>query len=202
MHSLYDKEAIRNEFARLKDAEASAYAALICERFEPYYAPFHQESQWGDPLVLETALKEIWDHVEGTIMMSSERMDTLISLLVDQHPHSEQHGSTKAVLAGFSCNFLISTIELLKEEDRAHLVSLAVMARNYANQISPQRINWLEKNEAGEYIYTNDRMYEILSTYPAMIKEVQFHEKAISILADDTRELSERIVKAKSLLEK
>ena len=137
--------------ASLPAQNCFAFMASCCERLVPNYVAFCIAENWGDRALIDDALQQIWDHLQGSPLVP-ENCEELARRLRGTAPDSDDFAYILTAPAQEAVACVIYALQFSFTGNRGLALSAAKAARNTVSQylfganvayIMPDRPEWL-----------------------------------------------------------
>lgn len=134
----------------------TAFAACCCERLIPIYHAFSVVEKWGDPDLLDEAIDEVWNLLEGS-KVSENRIPQLLTSLDQLFPDLETHRSLYASLAPDAVEAVRYTLMSATSDDNTQYVSnvldiIMVVLGRYLEGVNYPYHGFMPSDEVDDYV--------------------------------------------------
>lgn len=124
----FDEQLVDQTLRGLEPWRAVAFMALLCERMALNYRRFHDETGFGNPAVLCSALEAIWEWIEsGT---RPEGLAELREACEEQAPDTERFNSRYTSAALDAASAVATTLDAIESPEHARPGEVAALARD------------------------------------------------------------------------
>lgn len=170
----FEPEHMKQVLAELSPRHRAAFAATCCERLLPNYTAFAKDAQWGDPSVLQNALRYAWQVIEtGTI--DAGRVAQMISDCEAVTPHTESFTS-RLVSAALDAGVAVAeTLRILLDADPQRAVDVASSSRDTIDMFIQERdhLDFNSDPRFEEKILRDGLMQNELTRQDAILRALQ-----------------------------
>lgn len=160
----------------LTTAAKAAFAYAICARLTPHYQAFFEVEDWGDLLVLQSALAVLRQAVFTAPAVAA--VQRTYRQVEEVTPDSDDFGSSLGSLALDTCCAILAALDFTLHERNQALLDVATFARNTVD---------LYVQELEELDPSDPHLEQKIDRSPYMVQEVNWQRAALHRLASIER---------------
>ncbi|WP_199119246.1 DUF416 family protein [Pedobacter sp. ASV28] len=164
------------EIGKLKELDFNkqlAFAYLTCERLYPNYNYFSKNYDFGDPIVLRTAI----DYISGNFFnqkIDKAKNDFLIEKIDTCIPEPADYETILASSALDACTVITETLGFLNDKKKSRLEDISTMATDSVDMYI-QEIEDLDFNRDKDF-------QKKIDSHPLMKKEISIQKGIVDFL--------------------
>jgi len=168
----FDERALSTSLRGLTAWRQIVFMAMCCERMLPHYRLFSEEAQFGDVLILQNGIDEVWRWV---LTGDTDKAASMVEACERQAPNTEEHKS-KYTSAALDCaSAVATTLEAIAGSTEPRAMDTAELARDTVDLYVQQETN-VEPNALG--------FEEAIRCHPLMQRELRRQREDLRLARD------------------